>query len=342
MKIVLSLFLLLGLIGCSSDQGSASKDSHTGPRKPQQDQTDNDQDTSGNPKRCVTNKVVEILLDKKTVISQSSKDSYQYVVWDHESLTKKNEIDRSKSYYRLSPTGEYVLRKITDNKFQLENLGKNSHYRESLNFSGNMQSIDFSLKSDFIIATTRSRKSIDQISVFDIFKKQKVFETTLDNIKYSQMIDDQHLYVASGSRSSNYLEIFDLTKENSKRIRLRYGELRWLGISRNMAFAKIDSRYYAYELNNEELLYTINIRAVYDFDYESDLAIISKEDFNQIHIFDIQTGYIKATHTRPENVYISTCRFTSDSSVLACRSKNNVDKIVLWNTETDVTKEVCF
>ena len=114
-------------------------------------------------------KVKVYLDDVRTPITS---DRAWIVVRNYDEFVDKiNEIDRSKSYHKLSPSGEYILRKISERNYQLEHLGQNSSYNESLKYSGTVKSVRFSLKSDFIIGTFRTRRSLDMVTLFDIVKK---------------------------------------------------------------------------------------------------------------------------------------------------------------------------
>lgn len=333
MKILLSLLLVLVTVSCNQPSGDRSPT--TPPRNSQDD------DYGNSPKFCKTNRVMRILGDKRSVVSHSTENNQILIVWDIQNQQKISTLNSISNLFRFSSAGNYVIKRLSLRRFQLQSTSEGDHTID-LRFSGLVKSLDFSSNSDFVVMAQRKKNYIDEVIAYDVLKKETRFRSTFNNVKFVKMIDEENLYVAHGIRSRNTITKVNTLTGNQEELKIRSGAIRSFNITQNVLLAKIDYRYYGYNLDSGDYLYNRKLKAIYDYDYDSDFAVVLLDDVNTIYLMNMATGELSDPYFGPSDVNLSSCRFTENVNTLMCRSKTMPGKVLLWDINSEDAKAVCY
>lgn len=335
MKITLSFLLVLSFWSCNQKGSSSSEQPQTPP-------TRDDLGGDGQAKVCKTNRVINILKDKRSIVSQLSSNKNKLIVWDYSTQEKRTELSSFSSLMTLSSSGDYILKRVSPRKFQVNKTGENSTYSVDLNYRLGVKSLKFSRYSDYVISTLRKRGISERVEVYDILQRERVHRSDFVNVKYTHMLDDQNLIVIDGPHVRNKVTKINIATSDSEDFKIRSGTLRWYGLTKSVLLVKIDYRFYGYDLESGDYLYNRKLKAIYDYNPKTEQALVLLEDRKNVRLMNMVTGELSDPFVGPEDLYLDTCHFSIDPNKFLCRSRTQPGKVVVWNISDNSTENVCF
>ena len=334
--------LMLFLVGCGQESGTGNSDK--GPRGgagrlPRQD-----------IKQCRSTQILDIARNGKIILSSISgkKNSSGIVSWDLRSKKIRAKYRFRLNFIKTSPNGEYFIKKLTRNKYQVLSFSDNSiDYNAILNTNSISEpSIDFSLDSKFVLinSTPIASNGMNQFDIFDIEKRRFVRSFRARGIKFMKMTKDSN-YIVMGYDNGyeKFLAMYTLVNfEEVFKIKLpRYGNFTFLESAMNRIIIKSDQDYFVFNTSTGQKVFEGTYEFFYDVSTSGRYALVTRE-LGSFSILDTENGSLMYTQKVPDEVELSSCQLTDFPIQLVCKDKFNSGRVFVKDLESKESVSVCI
>ena len=331
-----TLLSLAVLVSCAKESDK-NKNSDGPGREPR------DRDTE--TKVCLDGVVKELLGDGRTALVRSNEFGGKTYLWDYISDTARNDIVSIFNLDVLNDSGSLLLRTFDNVRFHIqETKNTNGGFRDLRLFArGSNPLVKFSDSGDHLVSTRRRGSSVrNQIDVFDIFKKDIIWNASFNRIISAALKNQSRGALVTYNMGSFQLNIFNPSLRRIERgIKLEgrgFGELR---LSDSAVLVKMREYLYSFDGDTGALNSRIRLNQLVDVDKFSDYALISTEPF-EYWVVNLITGELETRVDISETDRLSSCQLNYSEGVVACIDPSKVSSVNLYFLGNQTSKSTCL
>jgi hypothetical protein len=338
-----SLILGLSLVSCNKESG--------GKAQALGDTTRQNRDVNPEepkPKTCKSSRILEILTNGETVVSRLKMDRAKIVSWSLDSGKVIRQLDYPISYHRISPNGNFILRKINFKKYQLLEFVKEfKKNNKTLTFnSSDTPDMHFSSDSKHLIIRYQPQYSgyTDQIALFNLKKMKFTTNFKMKFVEYVDLTKDSKYFVV-GTDDGFEKKIHKVdakTLETVISINLpRYQDFTLMELGLNTILVKSRRDFIFYDLETGEKRFESNYRFYHGMNSQGTHAIFAN-DWSEVRVVNIDTLAEDFVEKKPEGLSLHTCKFNGTPDKLVCKDNVNMGKVITWKLRSKELKTSCY
>ena len=334
-KLRSSIFILT-IVACNSSNNKANTSRSEKPREPQKKPT--------REKICTTKNVEKILNDGRTIVSRSKSAQSAIVLWDLFSQKVRRNINFAFKYLEMSTDGEYLIRRISNRRFQLLSIySETINYNYSLNFKrGAEPTLKFSEKDNLVSSYYRILGNKFKINVFDVENRDFLYGAYIDDFKYILVNSLERMAVVQSSYSKGNRVIFNNLRNGSQdHFSLKDGNLSSAHLTDNVLLVTINKTLYSVSTQNGRSLFSRNVEKVFSIDKQEEKALVSYRN-GKLGILNLIDGKEEYQFDKPENIILSSCHLDGHKKSLICKDSVELDKVKVYRFDLNQSTQVCL
>lgn len=346
MKRILGLIISILLISaCSKSKNSKNNGKPANHRS----SDDGQSGPSDQTMKCDSIKVLEVLKDGKNAVSIFSDERRELLRWDIATRTIGERIFFPSNYLEISSNGEYILRKISQKRFQLIKFENSARGKTKVFHINSLTEpvVAFSPDARYVLIKSRpyNLHFNDRLMIYDIEYENYLptFEDDYLNI-YQMTRDSQGLLVGRSSGSTPYLlKLESSTMRRKWKIAFpKYHQFNDLAVGENSFLLQTDNQFFVYSLETGKMVYNLD-KGI----YFHGLSVLGKygmfsKNLKDLSIRELDSGLEIRQITLPDEIYLSSCRLEDDSLRMVCINKNTQNQIIIWDPATSRSTGSCI
>lgn len=331
--------------GGSKSSGSPTSVPNTPDRVPR-----GEEDVPNGPKVCKDARILKVLDNGNNVISRLTSDKNKIVNWNIIDGKEISSLNFPVNPYRVSPDGNYIIRRISYKKYQIIKFGENKDRFNrviTLNAAYDpMPKLNFSADSKFLVMNYRpfAQGYSHRIDIYNLEKEEFVSAMNGRDIAFAKVTRDSKYYLIGFKKGYNTVvqKVDVRTTEVVFEAKLKkYERFDEIYVGEDTFLVRGNLGYHAYDIFTGESLYSKKLKQLFDVGSNGINAIVS-EDWNEIKIMDMKTGDIIFKDKTPSGLVLSTCQLLDKPLKILCQDSINQGKISVWNIEQSSASSVCF
>jgi len=313
-------------------------------------------DQNPTPKICQSGKVLNILNNGINVMSSLAAAKRSIVLWDAGNGALNNELDSLTRVHAISGNGKYVLRKLSNSRYQIISGNNPADTRRplvSFNTNGYIPKFSFSKDERYLMVKFKPNysRAKDHITVYDLNKNRFLSRSITERKIYASALTNysKHLVVAAKSGYETLIKIYNFSVltslgklEVERTIHLPiYESFTRMDLGNGVIAVKTRSSNIFYDFDTGKEIYRNKKLHIFDIDENGDFALVS-EQWEELKVMNLKTGEFIITEQKPTELLTSTCQLRSNPFSLLCKDSLNQGKVFKWNLEDNKTSTACY
>ena len=338
----LSLCFVVGscLTVCNpTSSGNKGKATNEPPRDPTQ--------TTGDEQECSRDSVIEILKGASRAISFSHRDTRTLLAWDLISRKGTDSIFFPMSYHEISADGQYLLRKISNRKYQVVAFSSRLGYESELiniNSVGKPE-VKFSKNSKYLVIKNNPHysRNFDHVSIYDIESKKYLYSVDFTNILHFDLSYDGQYFVIGREEGfkKNVYVVESLTQKVVWQESLPiFQTFREMIVAEDVVIIETGHNYRVFDIQNGNRLSYLKNGELQGISNNGKYALVAHGPF-EVSIIDLQNGNEVYKKPVPQEILLSSCRLDDSTMIVYCKSKNLYYDVIRWDLAAGVLTSSC-
>jgi hypothetical protein len=324
------------IVACNNSNDKASTTPNKKPIEPLKKPVRN--------KVCTTKNVEKILNDGKTIVSRSKNAQSAIILWDLFSQKIKRKIDFAFKYLEMSHDGEYLIRQISERRFQLLSIfSERINYNYSLNFKrGAEPKLNFSDEDNLVSSYYKIIGNKYKINIFDVANQDFLYGTFVKDFKFLLVNSLEKMAIIQTSYNTGNRVIFNnLRNGTSNTFALKYGNLTSAYLTKNILAVTVNKILYSVSTRSGQSIFSKRVQQVFSIDKLEEKALVSFEN-GKLAILNLINGEEEYIFEKPKSIQLPSCHLNSFKKTLVCKDSVELDKIRIYRFDLNESKQVCL
>lgn len=343
------IFVFTILTACSPSKSSSPSSDITGPRPDRGGQNSDEQNDSEDERVCRAARIIKVLDNGKNIISRMAFDRSKIVNWNVNNGKVVSSLSFPVNLYAVSPSGDYILRRINYKRYQLIKFGDREKYSRVITINATyepMPKLDFSPDGKFLVMNyvPVGQNYSHKIDIYSLEQEKFTSSLIAKNILFAKVTRDSQFYIVGfKTKKATVIQKVDtLTREVIFQTELsKYLRLDKLHIGQETFVVSGNRKHFTFDIETGEKLYERNLLSFIDMGSAGINGLVSHK-WNEIQIIDLKTSNILFEGKVPSGLVLSTCQLQDNPLRLLCQDSIKQGSVSVWNVEQSQSTTSCF